>query len=417
MRNRLTDPARGPALSVLVVMLACGGTESSWTGTITDSAGVTMVSNPSEGIWTEKDQWTVEPEVRIGTVQGGPDYEFGEIGGITVDSRGRVFVLDVQAQHIKVFSPDGTYEQTIGGPGGGPGELAAAYFSPGVVAGDTLLVPDVFGNRRINRYAPDGSDLESLSIPTQLGGVFALATTPAGAVALQVRLSRSPRQSEAESIDAIVTLSTDGVVTDTLLTFPSGRTFVQGSGQLTLLAPEPVWAITQDSKLLFGMDDQYRIGVYHAGELERVIEKPSERRPITDRDKEFEWGVPPDARAYIRVVDSYPAFNDIIAGPEGTIWVQHVMAISEMSDADRRSLGSLAGFGRWVQMIPHMMRDFHGAPGWDVFDADGRFLGVITMPSRLSLQVIRGDKVYGIMRDSLDVEYAVRLRIVGDAGR
>ncbi len=41
---------------------ACGGGESRWAGTITDSAGVTIVSNPAEGIWTEAERWTVEAD-------------------------------------------------------------------------------------------------------------------------------------------------------------------------------------------------------------------------------------------------------------------------------------------------------------------------------------------------------------------
>lgn len=395
---------------VLVMSGACSGGEMRWAGTMIDSVGVTLVSNPADGMWADNERWIVEQEIRIGAAEGSPDYQFGEIGGITVDSRGRVFVLDIQAQNVKVFSSDGVYEQTIGGRGRGPGELAQAYFAPGVLAGDTLLVPDVFGNRRINRYAPDGSSVGSFLVPPQFGDVFGVAFTPSGMIALWIRSVASRGEPESENVDRIVTLSTDGQVTDTLLTFPSGRTFSRGMGQVTLLAPEPVWDITQDSRLLFGVDDRYRIRVYDAGALERVIQKPYEPKPITDRDKEFDWGVPPQARETVRISEFYPAFTDIIAGPNGTIWVQHVLPISQMSDAHRQSLGSL--FGKWAPMIPSILREFHGAPEWDVFDADGRFLGVITMPPRFVPQVIRGNKVYGITRDELDVGYVVRLRVV-----
>ena len=54
-----------------------------------------------------------------------------------------------------------------------------------------------------------------------------------------------------------------------------------------------------------------------------------------------------------------------------------------------------------------------GAKDWDVFDAEGRFLGVVTMPPRFSPRSIVGDKIYGVFRDDLDVQYAVRMRIVG----
>ncbi len=48
---------------------------------------------------------------------------FGEIAAVQVDPSGRVFILDSQAQEVRVFQPDGTYSHTIGGLGDGPSEL------------------------------------------------------------------------------------------------------------------------------------------------------------------------------------------------------------------------------------------------------------------------------------------------------
>jgi hypothetical protein len=57
-----------------------------------------------------------------------------------------------------------------------------------------------------------------------------------------------------------------------------------------------------------------------------------------------------------------------------------------------------------------------GAREWDVFDSDGRFLGVVTLPHLFSPKLFRGEKIYGIGRDELEVQYVVGLRIVGDLG-
>jgi hypothetical protein len=404
----------GMVLILVAFLAACGGGESRWAGTITDSAGVTIVSNPNDGVWTEADRWTVEEELKIGVVEGDPDYQFGGIGGITVDSRGRIFVLDGQAQHIKVFSPEGVYEQTIGRRGGGPGELADALFIA-VGAADTLLVAEVRGNRRVNRYAPDGSSLGSYRIPFDDGFALLFRSSPSGAIAAWVRPFAFPGQPEPEKIDRIVVLSSNRTVTDTLLTFPSGTTFSQGGSWtgVVLYAPEPVWDITEDSKVLFGMNDRYRIGLYASGKLERVIEKPFERKSIPDRDKQFYLGrLSPRGREQTRFGEFYPAFNDIIAGPNGTTWLQHVRPVSELNDAERETLGMLA----LVNRIIATLRDFSGAPDWDVFDAEGRYLGVVTMPPRFGPRLIRGDKIYGVWRDELNVQYVVRLRIVGDLG-
>ena len=56
------------------------------------------------------------------------------------------------------------------------------------------------------------------------------------------------------------------------------------------------------------------------------------------------------------------------------------------------------------------------APEWDVFDSEGRYLGVVTMPRLFTPKIFRGDKIYSIWRDEFDVQYVVRLRIVGDLG-
>lgn len=59
----------------------------------------------------------------IGRAEGAGPALFGEIGGLLVDSLGRVHVLDVSAGEVRVFGPGGEYARTYSGPGSGPGEL------------------------------------------------------------------------------------------------------------------------------------------------------------------------------------------------------------------------------------------------------------------------------------------------------
>jgi hypothetical protein len=53
-----------------------------------------------------------------------------------------------------------------------------------------------------------------------------------------------------------------------------------------------------------------------------------------------------------------------------------------------------------------------GSRDWDLFDPDGRYLGVVTMPPRFARRLILGDTIYSVWRDDLDVQYVTRLRIV-----
>ena len=50
---------------------------------------------------------------------------------------------------------------------------------------------------------------------------------------------------------------------------------------------------------------------------------------------------------------------------------------------------------------------------WDVFDDQGRYLGPLMMPLRFQPIQFRGDAIYGIQRDELDVQYVVKLRVDG----
>jgi len=396
---------------------ACSGGGGEWQGTVTDSAGVAIVSNTDRGTWTPQTQWTLEEELKIGATEGDPDYQFGQIGFIAVDSRNRIFVLDAQAQHVKIFSADGAYETTVGGPGAGPGELAPGAVFLLVGPGDTLIVPDL-RNRRVNRYGPDGSSLGSFPLEIEKGLPLAWRGTSSGLLAYQARPLNLPGVPATDSMDAIIALSPSGVVTDTLLRFPSGGTLNLGGGtpEINLYSPEPVWGITDDGRLLYGMNDDYRIGMYSAnGDLERVITKPFEQQPVSERDQraimsylERAWtdaGVPPQALARLRSIvhfgEFFPAFAGVLTGPSGTLWVQHTQSAAALSEEELEDYNII---------------EQQGAPDWDVFDADGRFLGLVTMPPRFAPRLIRGNEIYGVWRDELDVQHVARMRIVGSEG-
>ncbi|HSG82625.1 MAG TPA: hypothetical protein VLC48_10265 [Gemmatimonadota bacterium] len=397
----------GSALILAVFLAACGGAESRWAGTMSDSAGVTIVSNTDVGIWATGEEWTFEEELRIGSVEGDTEYQFGEVGRMAVDSKGRIFVLDGQAQHIRVYLPDGTYEQTVGARGGGPGELRAGL-AVLVGPGDSLLVPDG-QNLRVNRYAPDGSSAGSFRMVLEEGRPMAWKASTTGIVAEQIRpLSMLlPGEAVENPEDVILHVAIDGTVIDTLLEFPSGRSL--GPQGMTLYATEPAWDLSDDGQLVFGAADEYRISVYADGQLRRIITRPFERRPVADQDIEAilgemerrwdEAGISPEVReriwSRIHFSDFYPAFQAVAIGPQGTIWVGRVKPASELNAKE------LEYYHEWP------------VHEWDVFDAEGRLLGTVTMPERFNPMAFRGDKVYGAWRDELDVGYVVVLRIVG----
>ena len=321
-----------------------------------------------------------------------------------------------------MFGPDGSHISTAGGAGSGPGELSPQAGPVLVGRGDTVFVPDI-ANQRVNRYAADGTPAGSYRLFLEGGLPVAWATRPSGQIVNQMRPFVLPNQPGADTIDvatqrdAIVARDAEGAPLDTLLTMPSGRTLDLQAGTATFFVAEPTWALAGEDLLLFGVNDQYSVQVYGPdGELDRIIRMPSERSPVTDEDVdvfmkvvEKAWsdaGVPPSAiptlRSLISFAEFFPAFMRFLSGPEGSIWVQQMVAPSSLSPEERETYNPLLSLG---------------GSDWDVFDSEGHFLGVVSMPDNFMPLLFRGRKIYGVWGDELDVQHVMVLRIDGPAAK
>jgi hypothetical protein len=366
---------------------------------------VTIVLNTDEGMWTAEEGWTVEEEMRLGALEADPSYQFGQIGSIAVGSNGDIYVTDLQAQQVRVFSNSGEYLQTIGGPGNGPGELGrnARYLT--VSPGDTLIVPDPT-NRRVNRYAPDGTALASTPLRPEEGRPMRYYLTHRGVLVAQVRMPTP------DTLDHIVVLEPSGLFGDTLTTFPSGGAG-RIPGEIHQFSPEPMWNVTDSLTIVYGVNNDYRIGMYdRAGSLTRILAKEYEPAPVTPRDRRaffayldgawLDAGVVPsrlpELHAITRFAEVYPAYYGIHIGYNGSIWVQRIQTPGGLSDEELERYNFLEEFGSTTS---------------DVFDSEGRYLGVVEMPARFQPRTFLGDKIYGVWRDDLDVQYVMRLTVVG----
>jgi hypothetical protein len=401
------------ALAASVLAACAGDSTAGWQGRIADSAGVAIVDNTAEPLWTSEQTWTLSETLRIGSAEDEPDYQFGLIAGIAVASDGRVVVADQQGQHLRVFAPDGTYERTIGKPGGGPGELGLGI--SGVIVGpnDTIVVADM-GNQRVNIYLLDGTFVRSFRIELQQGLPLRWDATKDGRMVSQVRPVQFPGMpAPTDSSDVIVVRNSDGTAGDTLLKVPSGKTFQLGGQQpqVELFAAEPAWAVYGDG-VLYGVNDDYRFGVYEAGgTLRRVISKPFTPRDISEADQHammtaFErlwrrFGLTQEqvaqARQTITFAARYPAYLQMLEGVDGSIWVQGVQSPTNLPPELQDSYNPQLDLG---------------SRAWDVFDADGRYLGVVDMPLRFQPVRFLRNAIYGIQRDELDVQYVVKFQVV-----
>jgi hypothetical protein len=407
-------------IAVMVVLAACAPGSREWGGTERDSAGITVVQNPAEGNWTLEQQPEVVEELRIGTEEGDPVYQFGTVVSIDVDDAGRIHVLDQQAAQVRVFDRDGKHVRTIGKPGSGPGELSPATMA--VLAGpaDVVYVADI-GRQRIAAFGADGSETGSTPTPLQSGIPIRFDVSTEGRFLMQVRAMTLPGMRDTVPMkDRLLARDPASEQADTLLELESGRTFQFSGGmpQFRLFDPEPVWAVLQDGRLAFGRNDTYRIELLaEDGTVKRVITRPVERRAVTEADRtafldmmtrtmeRSVAGRGPQAAAMAKQIvqatqfaEHYPMFAALLGGPGGTLWVQRIRTAEDA----RREGGTFD-----AQDI--------GSAQWDVFDVEGRLLGMLQLPARFQPMRVTGEHIYGVLRDELDVQHVARLRVVGAA--
>jgi hypothetical protein len=404
------------------VCVACAGGDavSDWPGTISDSAGVTVVSNPAGGLWTVGEAWTLEQDLFIGEAEGDPDYLFGHVTGICVASDHAIYVVDQGASTIRVYSRDGVFLNAFGESDAGPSGLGMSLGPCLMEPGDTLAIPDM-QQFRVSRFTPDGASVSGWRIDIGSGIPVAWGITDAGRIAAQLRFGILGQPAPGTP-DAVVRWNPDGSVADTIVRFPPGDAITrsEAGARYTLLAAAPVWTLTPQGDIWYGSTDAYRITQYDsAGTPTRILTKPFEPQPVTDVDRQligdavqrvFPAALIQQVMGGINFAEVRPVYYRFLTGPRATLWVQHVVRPGTLSEYEREAVS----FGpEDPEVFLANPRLTLGAPDWDVFDAEGRFLGVVAMPDRFQAMRFVGDELYGIWRDDVDVEYVMRLRVTG----
>lgn len=97
--------------------------------------------------------WTARETLRIGSGDEAAATTFGNVAATAVDGAGRIYVADALSHDVRVFSPAGRLERTIGRRGRGPGEfenpVAMGFLGRELWVSDGAL-------QRIVFFGPDG---------------------------------------------------------------------------------------------------------------------------------------------------------------------------------------------------------------------------------------------------------------------
>ncbi len=421
--GRLVHGLLVPTTAAALALAACGDATrpGSNSDVVIDTIGDTVVVRTVSGsVW--ESTATLVPEVSIGELDGADEYLFGRIASIAVDDDHTVYVLDGQAQEVRVFDAGGTYVRTLGRPGEGPGEFTRAE-AVAVLPDGRILVRDA-GDKNIQVFGPGQDDTDQW--PYSLSSVTSYTNTPLhtdndGRTYQEIsRVDEASSGSWPSLIDEIVVLGPDGTHLDTLPD-PWGDyepPALQWEFTRSAIPFSPLghWSVHPSGHLLSGFPSDYTISlgrddgvlrierVYepvHISEEERSYYTDAISRQQREQYAGWRWNGPP-------VPETKPVFRELMAGRNGRIWVsletESYTVENERHDPDDPA-SSPVHWGSGLR--------------YDVFEPDGTYLGTVDPPtgfSRYPTPVFDGDHVWAATRDELGVGRVVRYRIeVGEA--
>lgn len=351
-------------------------------------SGVIEIQNPSQGIWGVVEGWELKETLRLGTVYGEGPEVFGRVRDLQLDGFGRIWVLEDQAEEIRVFTSDGDHVRTFGRPGEGPGEFGSAtamVWSPD----DHLWVVDR-GPRRISIFDTTGTFVSSRRRPNSRsfdpwrGGIndfgffYDLGYRRLGEEDYLVRFDTLlnaldtipvPRHPDGPQVVEVGTANSRGWYS------------IPFSGWA-------IWTLTPDGGMWVAITDQYKLlRLSAAGDTLRVVTKSFDKLPVTAGEKS-------EAIESFRsrglnlspsqIPDFKPAISHILLDDQSNLWV---IPRREEDELDRLA---------------------------QIFDSSGVYLGEVKLPVPIhgrSWTKIRGGTVVTVTTDSLGVPFVVRMEI------
>lgn len=424
-REPLARRGSWAALAIFLISLsaACGGGDTQGGGgeweaqrdTVGDTVTVRTVSG---SVWEGPAE--LVPEVRIGQFEGPDEYIFGQVSSLAVGPDGTIYVLDSQVPALRVYEPDGTFRATWGREGGGPGE----YQRPralGVLSDGRVLVRDP-GNGRITVFSPQGEPLDTwpirgsfstsrpLYVDHEDNAYYALLLDPeAGLEDWEIGLLR---------------IHPDGTTGDTLRPPSTGfeapyveaRTENSWSRTSVPFSPSESWHFSPLGYFVSGLSTRYALDLHEpdgtvlriAREAPPVPVDPGEadqRKDAITRNFQESYGTwrwnGPD------IPGEKPPYRSFFLDQAGRVWIALSQPGVEEENPTYDPEDEASQPTVWSE-----------PPLFDVFEPDGRYLGQVRPPTGFSgypQPVIRGDTVWAVIRDELDVQQVVRFRLRREA--
>lgn len=369
-----------------------------------DGAGDT--ARAAEG---EPARWTLESDVRIGSLEG--EDALSQVGRVAGGPGSRIFVSLPQEQRVAVFTPDGEPAGSVGREGEGPGEFVSPSYL-GFLA-DTLWVHDP-RQRRISFFDAAGEHVGDRPVPG-VDGLGEQERASFGTLVADGRVlmvTSADFMSDLEGTDhpfPLVTVPRRGGAPDTLATRYAAHDramFVSGTADnitsievmRQIFSDVTTWAASPDGRALVLADRRpaddpgtatwrlTRVGM--DGDTAFSVEVPYEPVAVDPARVDsilarYTRGGRSESeiRDVLFLPDFLPPVSDIHAADDGTVWV----AREDRPDEPVT---------------------------WEVFDADGSLVARTTTPAGFTAHRATGDALWGTETNDLDVPYVVRYRVV-----
>lgn len=384
-------------------------------GALYACSGTGNSGGPGENMATEVSppyaQWSLSstPSIRIGTLDGPPEYQFDRVAYAGHLSDGRYIIVDGGSLDVRWFAADGSFQARAGGRGEGPGEfrrVAAAAIS----AGDSTVLFDP-SNGRMSWFGPDAALGRSLQIEL-LGTVGLFPLSDQRLLITDERPTFNLGGAEYnQTRDSLLLIVEPGRMQplDTLLVLAGQQaaTWVQYDGS------KPT--ATHQFALPFG---ELTLAAALGGHIAVVPAGERDLRVLSDS------GVPvqvvrrtdlksPAVSGTLR--DRYVANETELARAEGRSEVLSRTGAEDLLAMVRES-SSVPSFDR--MLTDHMadrvwLRDYvypwdEGLDQrWTIHDSTGQVIAQVTTPSGLNVTQVGPTGVVGVERSELGVESVV----------
>ncbi len=399
----------------------------------------------------------------FGSADGADEYIFGNIAELARGPDGSLWVFDAQVPVLRKYDSTGRFMRSVGRSGAGPGEYSLANGLVVLKTGPAILWDR--GTQRLRVYSLAGTHVADWALPDLFGspgGTNGLRFDTAGFFytpgSIGEAASGNPSMPGSGRRAALLRHNSAGQVVDTMFWPTVGfrpppmlearRTTGNNTSSSYASVPFSPSGFSDWSPLGYfatGRSDQYAINVLQSNGRVLRIERDVVRVRLTaaqrqdaidDIEKRLRSLDPAWQYNGAPVPQELPYYNAFDFDHDGRLWVRVSVPLRLQTQAERdasaaplparsnagasRSGSGGSGGGAPGASSPlgaGSTRNYVGDIVYDVFAADGRFLGRVPYPGRILPRVRTGDYIWGVTTDSLGVQSVSKFRIEPPLGR